>query len=395
MLMTNVLWAIIFFFIQPVFILGILYAWFNRNQRVNYSRSQFRVNFNRSNFELTDFLLTGIVPGIILSIVFFLLGIPVTIKWIVLYQLVAITFLLIGGSRLIHPIFTFLMASLLYFSLDYFEVSIPWSNLQNILNEEIFTLNLQSSSETSGMINTLLIALVLLIVALWTMQKNRGNRIFPILGKSKRGKTVALYPNKTLWVLPLVVLVPGHVVETMFNWWPVFEIGEQTYSILMLPVLMGFHYTVSTQRISEATSLLQKEFSWLAVAGLALFVGTYFFSMILPIVMILLLFFGIMILYRHRQRENQWSYRYGPVDEGLKVIAVRADSPAERLNLAVGDVIMTINEVEMVDQTAFDEVIAFNRSYIKMKVKRSDGEIVIAETPLYDNDFNNLGLLIL
>ena len=40
-------------------------------------------------------------------------------------------------------------------------------------------------------------------------------------------------------------------------------------------------------------------------------------------------------------------------------------------------------------------MVAYNRSYIKMRIRRTDGEIVISQTPLYDDDFNNLGLLIL
>src|SRR5699024_964661 len=104
---------------------------------------------------------------------------------------------------------------------------------------------------------------------------------------------------------------------------------------------------------------------------------------------------GIVVLYRHRSRENLWNFRYGPADEGLRVIAVRPDSPAERLNLSIDDVIMNINNQEVDSKIKFDEIIAYNRSYIKMRIQRKDGEIVISETPLYDDDYNNLGLLVL
>ncbi|HLR92751.1 MAG TPA: PDZ domain-containing protein, partial [Atopostipes sp.] len=73
----------------------------------------------------------------------------------------------------------------------------------------------------------------------------------------------------------------------------------------------------------------------------------------------------------------------------------RRDSPAERMNLSIGDIIMDMNDQSITTREEFNERVAYNRSYVKMRIRRKDGEIVITETPLYDDDYNNLGLLIL
>lgn len=395
MLTSNLLWSVILFFIQPVLIIGVAYAWYNRNKRVKYSRKQFRVNFNRSQFELKDFLIKGLVPGLIISALSLGLGVPITIYWYLIYQVVAVLLLLIGGSRFIHPVFTFSVSSMVVYVLEFLDIQINISKIGAVFSEEIFTLNYQSNAVTSVMINTLLLSALILFISTYTLNKNNENKIFPVLGQSKRGKAIAQYTNKSLWVLPMAVVVPGEVIEPFAKWWPLLSIGNEKYAVLILPILVGLHFTISTQLLNEATEKLQTEFRMLSILALASFVVSYLYPALTIWVIGVLVITGFIILYRHRKRENLWNFRYGPADEGLRVIAVRPDSPAERLNLSIGDVIMNINDQKMEDKMTFDEVIAYNRSYIKMRIRRKDGEIVIAETPLYDDDYNNLGLLIL
>lgn len=395
MLMTNILWAILLYFLQPVFIIGLLYTIFNRNKRVKYSRKNFRVNFNRTNFELKDFFIKGLLPGILVSILSLVLGVPLTIEWYLIYQIVAILFLLIGGSRFIHPIFTFSMTSILMYAANLFQFDLNFQWLQPVINENLFIMNFELNSLPLLLMNVLLFTSFILLITTFVMSRDNENKIFPILGSSKRGKTIAQYPNKSLWVLPMLIIVPGEVIEPFADWWPLLNIGGDRFALLILPVLIGLHYTVSTQLLNEATSIIQKEFRWLSLVGLLGVVLTYFYPILSIVVTGLLLIIGLFILYRHRKRENLWTFRYGPADEGLRVIAVRPDSPAERLNLSIGDIIMDMNDKTMNSREEFNEMLAYNRSYIKMRIKRKDGEIVIAETPLYDDDYNNLGLLIL
>lgn len=395
MLMTNLLWAILLFFLQPVFIVGLFYANFNRNQRVKYSRKNFRVNFNRTNFELKDYFIKGLLPGMIISVFSIVLGIPLTIKWYLIYQMIAILFLLFGGSRFIHPLFTFSATSIVMYILNrlHLELNIDW--VQRLTNDNLFIINFEPNALSSLLINSLLFTSLILLITAFAMNNYNTNKVFPILGSSKRGKKVAQYPNKFLWLLPMVIVVPGKVIEPFAAWWPMLNIGGERFALLILPVLIGLHYTVSTQLLSEATERIQKEIFGLSVIGFLGFGLSYFYSPASVWVTGLIFILGLVVLYRHRKRENLWSFQYGPADTGLRIIAVRPDSPAERLNLSIGDIIMNMNDEEMNTREEFDEMLAYNRSYIKMRIQRKDGEIVIAETPLYDDDYNNLGLLIL
>src|SRR5690625_3033863 len=395
MLISNVVWAVLLYFIQPVFIVGLLYAYGNYKKRVNYSRKTFRVNFNRSTFELKDYFLKGLLPGLIISVLSVVLGVPLTIEWYVAYQGITILLMLIGGSRFIHPIFTFSMTSILFYIFEHLNFNVNFSWLQPIINENLFAANFEVNPFSALVTNGLFFASLILLFSLFTLTTKTENEIFPVLGSSKRGKTVAQYPMKSLWVLPMAVVVPGEVFEPFADWWPVFNIGSESYAFLLLPVLVGFHYTVSTQLFTEAAKHLRKEFLWLFFISMIGVMASYFYLSIIICVVVLVFIAGLFILYRHRRRENMHNYRYGPADEGLRVIAVRRDSPAERMNLSIGDIIMDMNDQSITTREEFNERVAYNRSYVKMRIRRKDGEIVITETPLYDDDYNNLGLLIL
>lgn len=395
MLTKNLITTFLLFFIQPTFLVGILFAVNNYRKRVNYTRKNFRVNFNREQFELKDYLFKGLLLGIILSVVFLIIGMPLTIEWYLMYQLITVLVILISGYRFVQPVFTFSFTSLTIFALNYFDIQNPI--LQPLMGIELNMFNLQGSTLNFSAIltNVVLYMSIILYATTFSLDKKNEHKIYPQLNTSKRGKKVASYQKSPLWLLPLLIIVPGYVIEPFVEWWPLINIGESQFAFFLLPVLTGFRFTVSTQLIEEATEVLQKEFRYLALLGIVLAVASNFISRINYVSILLLPLLGLFILIRHRRRENQWSFRYGPTNDGVRVIAVRKDSPAERLNLTIGDTILDINDIHMSDKEKYNEAIANNRSYIKMRTRRKDGEVVIAETALYDNDYNNLGLLIL
>ncbi len=389
------MWSVILYLIQPVFLIGLVYAQFNRNKRVHYTREHFRVNFNRKNFELKDYLLKGLLPGIILSLLSLFIGIPLTIEWYLVYQLLTIILLVVAGSRFIHPLFTFPMNIFILYGLNFAGIDLPFSKLNQIFNQQTYLINQTANQLPTLTMNLLVFATLILLVSTFAMNSRDEHKIYPMLKTSKRGKTVAKYQKNSLWALPLMVIVPGEVIEPFADWWPLLNIKGNQYAFLLLPLLVGFHYTVSTQFLEEATTALQTEFRYLAISGVLLSIISYFYPRLSIWSMLLLFLGGLFILVRHRRRENMWSFRYGPADEGLRVIAIRQNSPAERLDLAIGDVILDFNDQELTDMEEYYKTLAHNRSYAKMRIRRKDGEIVIAETPLYDDDYNNLGLLLL
>lgn len=391
---NNLLWSVLLFFIQPLFLVGLLYAVINYRNRVNYTRKTFRVNFVRENFELKDFLLKGIIPGVIISIIAIGVGLPLSFEWYITYQVITVFLLLIGGYRLIHPIFTFSLSSIVITALSFLDIELPFNKLNFLFQNNQYTYG--SVSQPNQLIaNALLLSAIILLVSVYLLKNREEEKMFPILRASKRGKRVAKYQKKSIWLLPLLIVVPGEAFSAIADWWPLLEINGESYAFLFMPILVGFHFTVSTQLIEDATVKIRTEFRNLALLTILLFLTSYFVPELSVFAAGIVFILSMTILIRHRRRENQWAFRYGPTNEGLRIIAIRKDSPAQRMDLSVGDIILEMNDYDMNHKEDYNRVLAYNRSYIKMRIRRTDGEIVITQTPLYDDDFNNLGLLIL
>lgn len=391
---NNLLWSILLFYVQPLFWVGLLYAFMNYRNRVQYTRKNFRVNFVRNNFEMKDFLLKGVIPGILLSVLTIGIGISLSFEWYMIYQVLTILLLIAGGYRFIHPIFTFSLSSIVMAVLALLDIELPFNQLKPLFQNNQYTFG---SVNNPGQLiaNALLLAAIILLVSVYMMKNQEEEKMFPILRASKRGKQVAKYQKKSMWLLPLMIVVPGEAFEAIADWWPLLEINGESYAFLFMPILIGFHFTVSTQLLQEATAKFRTEFRNVALAGIALFAISYLVPEVSIFAAGIVLVLSMIVLVRHRRHENQWAFRYGPTNEGLRVIAIRSSSPAQRLNLSVGDIILEMNDQDMNHKDDYNRAVAYNRSYIKMRIRRTDGEIVITQTPLYDDDFNNLGLLIL
>ena len=393
-LANNLLWSILLFFIQPIFWVGVLYEYKNYRNRVQYTRKTFRVNFVRENFEMKDFLLKGIIPGILLSILAVGIGLPLSIEWYIIYQVMTVFLLLVGGYRFIHPVFTFSLSTIIMTVLSLLSIDLPFHQLNPLFQNNHYIYG-ALNNPNQLITNALLLATFILLVSVYMMKNQEEEKMFPILRASKRGKQVAKYQKKTMWLLPLLIGVPGEAFEALADWWPLLEINGESYAFLFMPILIGFHFTVSTQLLQEATALFRKDFRNVALIGIVLAGISYFVPEMGIFATGIVLLLSMTVLVRHRRREKQWAFRYGPTNEGLRVIAIRSDSPAQRLDLSVGDIILEMNDQAMNHKEDYNRLVAYNRSYIKMRIRRTDGEIVISQTPLYDDDFNNLGLLIL
>jgi hypothetical protein len=391
-LLQNLLAAVLLFFIQPTFIVGLLLAIFSRNQRVSYARSQLRAAIYKENYELKRFLLWGLIPGLLVSGVSILAGLPVTLEWIALYQVVTLVFLGLG-YRFVHPIFTFTASGVGLLIAYHFD----WT-LSSILGPTMEGYSLAENNwETALQLNQiiLIMALLLLLSTIITLQLGDLTKFTPRFLQTKRGKLVARYRMKPFWLVPLLVIIPGESFGALFEWWPVFSIGNQTFSFFLLPVLLGFRYTVQAQLPSQAKDRLLKEFVWLAGLGIALFAATFWEAIVAPIALGVLFIGGFSVLYRHRKREQRWSFQFGPAEQGLRVVGIRPNSPVEKMGLDIGDTILDCNDYELHDAEEFYEALSSNRAYCKLRIRRKDGELVLTETAIYDDDPHDLGVITL
>src|SRR5690554_6386539 len=116
-LFQNTILALLLFILQQTFIIGIVYTLIAKNRRFKYSRSKLRTTIYKENYEIKRCLPWGLIPGLILSVLSVLIGLPVTIDWLIIYQIVTILFLGLG-YRFIHPVFTFSASGLVVLAMN-------------------------------------------------------------------------------------------------------------------------------------------------------------------------------------------------------------------------------------------------------------------------------------
>lgn len=390
-MVANILTALAVFFVQPSFLVGLALAFMISAQRKKRERSYFHVAIDKRSYEVKTYLVDGLLIGLLCSVLIVAVGIPVTIDWIILYQLIALLMLLFG-FRFIHPLFTFSAAVLVLVGIREFIAPENVAFLSNPLYEPFSQLKWVHSSFG---LNVLIMSLLVLAGTLIYFKKKTFLHLSPILSKTKRGKKTASYRITPFFVIPLVLIVPGSTFTAFFDWWPVFSIGNQQYAFFILPVLFGFRLVIRGQVVSEAIRKTMNELMIVGILGLLCAAGSYWFAPASLIGSLLLILSGGAVLFRHYRREKKAGYLYGFSNDGLKIIGIKLDTPAQKMELKVGETLVACNDLPLRTIEDFYAALATNSVYCHLKVRGTDGELRLTESALYDDDPYGIGLVFL
>lgn len=390
-MVANFFIALVLFFIQPTFIVGLIFAVWTSYRRINHERSNHRVAIYNTLYEIKNYLLFGLLFGAVGSILLTIIGIPVTMDWIIIYQIIAIVSL-VFGYRFIHPLFTFSISSLILLGLSFVLSKDDFSFIPNTWYHPL------SQGDFNGLAlyrNIFFILIFLLVVSIFTIKRKSDRHLSARFLKTKRGKKIAKYPIKLFWVLPLLLIIPGESFQALFSWWPVFSIGNEQYTFFWLPILMGLQFTVQSQIPKEAISKLAKDL--MILTGIALIIAiSSIWVPYAPIAgFIFLIVGGSIVLYRHRKRERNWNFLFGPAENGIKIIGIRPGTPAEKMDLKVGDTIIDCNNLTIETETDFYQALSKNSVYCHLKIRGLDGELRLTETAIYADSPHEIGVVIL
>ncbi|EHF3611518.1 serine protease [Listeria innocua] len=372
--------------LQPALYVGIILVIIAGFNRVKWERKSFSISIYSPWLELKNFFGVSLLFGLVLSIITTLIGFSVMIEWIAIFNAVACFLLIVGMFRLSSTAFTIGITSLIFYFCYYFDVNLsPFTNLA-FTYDVIFIDNFMISM-------TFLLA-ILLFVEAFLIQYTSAKNPSPSLRKSKRGKLVGSFQLRKLWFVPLVVFIPGDVFTNIFEWWPVFTIGSESYSLIILPLFIGFQQQVQAQLPEEASKKIAVQVTTLAtiiaVAGLI--------GIIMPVLTLFAFMFAVIgrfwISYRHYRSEQLLPKKFGPQPDGLVVLGARESTPSTRLNLKAGEKITEVNGQKVHNREELYEALNLNRAFCKLKVIDNAGEPRFEQTALYENESFELGLLL-
>ncbi|WP_332629905.1 PDZ domain-containing protein [Halalkalibacter flavus] len=371
---------LVYFLINPLLYIGLFAVYLFSGNRVKQERLSFHTRVYGRMADITIPFLSAVLLGVCVSIVTIALGLTITLPFVAVLAIIYIIFALTTQLRWISPTFVLGAVLLLYgFEpvLSTVETLMP---LYNILAQ----------------IPIFVPAAILAIMALaegFLIRMNGHVYTSPLLERSKRGKWVGIHIAKRLWMVPIILFIPEGIIPA-FSFWPVLTVADIGLQPVLVPFLIGFQ-----QRVRGTLPHIQIRTMGLRVIGLGivfalLAAGSYFVPFLAVLLGGLAIVSRELLSYYAKKLDDKLPAFFSSQTKGCVVLGVLPGSPAEKMNIVVGETIVRINGQEVFDQTSFYEALQINSAFAKVDVLNHEGEVRFAKGALYDGEHHQLGVLL-
>ncbi|MEC1523442.1 PDZ domain-containing protein [Neobacillus niacini] len=368
-------------FLHPVFYYLIFLSGILGVSRVKRERKNFHTRTFDAYFELRQLFPLGLILGLVLSIVTITAGLSVPFAAILLIAVFTLLWSLTTNIRLMSPVYTVGAA---FFGVILF-AEYGW-------NVSFFKGAFQGIDEKVYPSVVILLALLLISEGI-LITRNASEGSSPKLVKSRRGQNVGAHEVKRLWMLPVFLLIPGDVLTLPFEWWPVFQIGAESYSLLLVPFAVGFSQQIQGMLPKQSIQLHGRKVITLGILTLILSVIGYWYPLISIVVAALAIISRELISLMQRLKDDNLPFYFSKKNKGLMIIGVIPESPADKMGIQVGEIISKVNGVTIRDEQIFYEALQKNRAHCKLEVLDINGEIRFVQRALYEGDHYELGVL--
>lgn len=376
----SILKGILSFLMNPLTYISLVAAFIIGLSRVKRDRRDFHTRVHDVLDDVKFAIVPGLIAGVILFILNIFIGLVVPMGLVAAISISAILILVTGQMRFLSPAFIFILPVLAVLFYKPLDLGSDWLN------------SFQAGVDSASIIALALLVGLLLITEGFFIHQNAGKQTSPRLVRSKRGKLVGAHEVQRLWLLPLFLFIPSGVAEAT-SWWPLLQFGDQTFSFLVLPLPIGFrklvHHTLPTPEIKKngihvvllgvfatiiatVSYLLNNEWAALSVFAVTVVARA-----------------AILLLHRGMNKPAYFNER----NEGLVILGILPESPADQMNLRVGEVISKVNGVSLGNGTDFYSALQRNAAFCKLEVLDYNGEIRFEQKALYNDEHHELGLL--
>jgi hypothetical protein len=377
--LLELLWAVGRFFIHPLFYLFLLMTLAYGYFRIKRERKSFNVRvediYNEMKFTYTK----GLLVGCIASLVLFGIGLSLPFGTIVLLTIVTALLGFTFKLRWLSAAFSIgitLFATAIITNVDAGGV-------------EQFFLGLSDTSYASLSIVAGLMVIAEGVLIYRTAHKDTS----PFLKTSTRGLPIGTHVANRTWMLPLLFLVPGGTLTSTLPWWPILTINGESFLLMFIPFFIGFNQRVQGSLPQESIKVTGHRVIWLGVLTLFLSVISIWFTIAAFIAIIIAIAGREFITIRQRMNDKSAAFYFSKRDQGLMVLGILPQSPAEKMNLQVGEMVTKVNGHAVKTVEEFYQSLQKNRAFCKLEVIGFNGEIRFVQRALYDGEHHELGIL--
>lgn len=364
------------YILTPILWLGILYVIISYNQRINKERKQFRVAINKDFYEGRNFIKYGMFFFVMGSLISMILGLTLPTNSVYIYQILVVLAFLINGFSTTSMLLVMTAAGIL-------ELVVP----------RFITFFGYVFPEISGS-SWLLLIFISLLADYYLTRNMKKHPLSPRIKSGKRGRNIATYLGRETVVFPLLALIPSGTLSSTLNFWPVFNIGNQKFSLILFPIFISTSVKVIKRAKERVIQDKLKNTELLLGLTFVLIVLTKFMSKLFLISLIILTVVSIFLEIKLRKKEKDANSWYVETDEGIRIISVQPETPAAKMKLQPGDVILTCNNRVVNSEEEFYQALQLNSAYCHVKVRTYEGDLRIAESAIFMDSPHEIGLIL-
>lgn len=362
--------------LTPVLWLGILYVIISYNQRINKERKQFRVAINKDFYEGRNFIKYGLFFFVMGSLISMILGLTLPTNSVYIYQILVVLAFLINGFSTTSMLLVMTAAGIL-------ELVVP----------RFITFFGDVFPEISGP-SWLLLIFISILADYYLTRNMKKHPLSPRIKSGKRGRNIATYLGRETVVFPLLALIPSGTLSSTLNFWPVFNIGNQKFSLILFPIFISTSVKVIKRAKERVIQDKLKNIELLLGLTFVLIVLTKFMSKLFLISLIILTVVSIFFEIKLRKKEKDADSWYVETDEGIRIISVQPETPAAKMKLQPGDVILTCNNRVVNSEEEFYQALQLNSAYCHVKVRTYEGDLRITESAIFMDSPHEIGLIL-
>ncbi|MBT2625249.1 serine protease [Bacillus sp. ISL-32] len=367
------------FFLHPLFWFFMIISLACGYARIKRERKTFHTRIADIYDELKFTYTKGLIPGIILSVIMFGLGISVPLGMLGIIAVVTAAAALVLRANWLSAAYIVGVSMIIGFGLSLFQAE-PFLNRF----PQGFEINWPAIAVLLGL---------LVITEGAAAYRSAHVKTSPALVVSSRGLPIGQQISNRAWLLPLFILVPGNGLESNLSWWPVFSVPGGSFHFIWIPYIIGFGQRVQGSLPAISIKTTAKRIAILGLVITAFGAASIWWTPFAGAAVLTAVFGRIFLSLKQRLNDNAAPFYFSKRDQGLMVLGIIPNTPAEDLELKIGEIITKVNGTSVKHVSDFYEALQNNRAFVKLEVIGLNGEIRFDQRATYEGEHHELGIL--
>ena len=372
------------FFVNPVLYIALLAAVLLGYYRVKKERKMFRIRIVYGLTEFKRLLKDGWLYALVYSVLFAGIGLVVPMGWLIALGIVSI--LLMATTFYRAGSFVYLASAAVVLSWLFDANDWSW-------NFGLFRFE-GTEFAFQWLIPVALIAGALVFAEGKMIDKAAAEAASPRLHKSGRGLKAAAYISKRLWLLPILLVVPGTLIDSYAPFWPQLPIGETSFSLILFPFVFGFLGRSQRTLPVYLYPLVGKAVSALGISIVVVALAALLWQPLAAAALAVGVIGRIAITIHFSLKERSGNYAVTPQSQGVMIVDVLPGSPADKMGLLRGEVIRKVNGIAIANESELYEAIQVNAAHCRLEVLDHNLEVRLRQHVIFRHDHHRLGLLV-